>query len=80
MPHAGAGPEVVPNGFTGITYGPDEPDGLVLALCRTMELGSELKTMGQRARTRALTWFTPARCASDYLHLAQRRRMLSVTV
>ncbi|WP_248959207.1 glycosyltransferase family 4 protein [Sphaerisporangium perillae] len=71
MPNAGACPEVVLDGITGLLYDPADPDGLAHALYWAAETDpGELAAMGQAARHRALAWFTPGRCATEYLHLA----------
>ncbi|MEO3854430.1 glycosyltransferase family 4 protein [Acrocarpospora sp. B8E8] len=71
VPRAGAGPEVVLDGITGYCYDPADPDGLVLALRRAADASpAQLAAVGRAARARALAWFTPGRCAAQYLQLA----------
>ncbi|RCG31952.1 glycosyltransferase [Sphaerisporangium album] len=71
LPRAGAGPEVVLDGLTGILYDPHTPGALVAALRRAVQADpAELDAMGRAARARARAWFSPQRCAVQYLDLA----------
>ncbi len=58
------------DGITGFTFDPRSPDGLVDVLDRVVnEDPVQLAALGWCARARALGYFTPARCADQYLQL-----------
>ncbi|WP_322759805.1 glycosyltransferase family 4 protein [Frankia sp. Cr2] len=70
VPRAGASTEIVLDGITGFTFDPRSPDGLVDVLDRVVnEDPVQLAALGWCARARALGYFTPARCADQYLQL-----------
>ncbi|MEU0074084.1 glycosyltransferase family 4 protein [Streptomyces sp. NPDC006332] len=69
VPNAGASPELVIDGLTGMVYAPDEPGELVAALTEAFLDRKMLVTMGSAARALAEAWYTPGRCAAQYLKL-----------
>lgn len=73
VPDAGAGPEVVLDGLTGIVYPHAVPGALVMALNVAADADPEqLAAMGAAARARALALFNPSRCAAQFLDAAHR--------
>lgn len=69
VPDAGASPELVVDGLTGMVYDPHDPGDLVAALTDAVLNRAELATMGASARALAEAWYTPGRCAAQYLAL-----------
>ncbi|MFD4855104.1 glycosyltransferase family 4 protein [Streptomyces atratus] len=69
VPNAGASPELVVDGLTGTVYDPDAPGDLVAALTDTLLDREMLPRMGSAARALAEAWYTPGRCAAQYLTL-----------
>ncbi|WP_329157532.1 glycosyltransferase family 4 protein [Streptomyces sp. NBC_01717] len=83
VPNAGATPELVVDGLTGIVYDPADPGGLVNALVDALVNRAELLRMGRAARALAEAWYTPGRCAAQYLSLVMeqsRPRPLAVAL
>jgi glycosyltransferase involved in cell wall biosynthesis len=81
VPNAGASPELVIDGLTGMVYDPEEPGALVAALSDALLDRPMLTLMGQAARALAEGWYTPGRCAAQYLTLVvgqQRRSLVAV--
>lgn len=70
VPDAGASPELVWDGLTGMVYDPDDPGDLVNALTDALLDRAMLTRMGHAARALAEAWYTPGRCAVQYLMLA----------
>ena len=69
VPNAGASPELVMDGLTGLVYDPDEPGDLVATLSDALLDRKMLPLMGRAARALAEGWYTPGRCAAQYLTL-----------
>ncbi|MFD0542197.1 glycosyltransferase family 4 protein [Streptomyces mexicanus] len=69
VPDAGASPELVIDGLTGMVYDPDDPGDLVAALTDALLDRGKLTEMGRAARALAEAWYTPGRCAAQYLTL-----------
>ncbi|MGI5397134.1 glycosyltransferase family 4 protein [Streptomyces sp. CA-251251] len=69
VPNAGASPELVLDGLTGMVYEPDDPNDLVAALTDALLDRDALARMGSAARALAEAWYTPGRCAAQYLTL-----------
>ncbi|MFD8449839.1 glycosyltransferase family 4 protein [Streptomyces coelicoflavus] len=69
VPQAGASPELVLDGVTGMVYDPDDPWDLVAALTDALLDREALARMGRAARALAEAWYTPGRCAAQYLTL-----------
>lgn len=73
VPNAGASPEIVVDGLTGIVYDPTDPGDLVNALVSALLNRAELLRMGLAARALAEAWYTPGRCAAQYLSLVMEQ-------
>ena len=73
VPDAGSGPELVLDDLTGLVYDHRDPDGLVTALETAAADREHLATMGNAARALAEAWYTPGRCAAQYLELLLRQ-------
>ncbi|MFI9041293.1 glycosyltransferase family 4 protein [Streptomyces sp. NPDC053726] len=69
VPNAGASPEIVVDGLTGMVYDPADPGDLVSALTDALLDRGRLLRMGLAARALAEAWYTPGRCAAQYLSL-----------
>lgn len=69
VPDAGASPELVVDGLTGMVYDPDDPGDLVAILIDAVLYRNELVKMGSAARALAEAWYTPGRCAAQFLNL-----------
>lgn len=69
VPNAGASPELVIDALTGMVYDPDDPGDLVAALTDALLDRASLMRMGSAARALAEAWYTPGRCAAQYLTL-----------
>ncbi|MFD7057163.1 glycosyltransferase family 4 protein [Streptomyces mirabilis] len=69
VPNAGASPELVIDGLTGMVYDPHDSGDLVATFTDAMLNRHELTAMGQSARALAEAWYTPGRCAAQYLTL-----------
>ncbi|MEW2001116.1 glycosyltransferase family 4 protein [Streptomyces coelicoflavus] len=69
VPNAGASPELVLDDLTGMVYEPDDPNDLVAALTDALLDRDALARMGSAARALAEAWYTPGRCAAQYLTL-----------
>ncbi|WP_105968418.1 glycosyltransferase family 4 protein [Streptomyces geranii] len=69
VPDAGASPELVVDGLTGMVYAPDDPGDLVATLTDALLYRHELGQMGSAARALAESWYTPGRCAAQFLNL-----------
>jgi glycosyltransferase involved in cell wall biosynthesis len=74
VPTAGASPELVIDGLTGRVYDPDNPAALVEALIEAALDRAPLTRMGISARALAAAWYTPGRCAAQYLELLLDRQ------
>ncbi len=74
VPNAGASPELVIDGLTGLVYDPDDPWDLVAALTDALLDRESLVRMGSAARALAEAWYTPGRCAAQYLTLVMGQR------
>ncbi|MEU0722867.1 glycosyltransferase family 4 protein [Streptomyces sp. NPDC006140] len=74
VPDAGASPELVIDGLTGMVYDPDDPGDLVEALTEALLDRPMLIQMGKAARALAEGWYTPGRCAAQYLKLVLGQR------
>lgn len=74
VPNAGASPELVIDGLTGMVYEPDDPGDLVAALTDALLDREALVRMGSAARALAEAWYTPGRCAAQYLKLVIGQR------
>ncbi|MFF4504824.1 glycosyltransferase family 4 protein [Streptomyces sp. NPDC001401] len=74
VPDAGASPELVIDGLTGMVYNPDDPGDLVAALTDALLDRKTLVSMGKAARALAEGWYTPGRCAAQYLTLVLGQR------
>ncbi|MGB3437910.1 MAG: glycosyltransferase family 4 protein [Actinophytocola sp.] len=74
VPTAGASPELVIDGLTGRVYDPDKPAALVEALLEAALDRAPLVRMGRSARALADAWYTPGRCAAQYLELLLDRQ------
>lgn len=73
VPDSGAGPELVLDGLTGYTYSVADPEALPALLDRIAgDDFANLRAMGQCARARVAGYFTPARCANEYLALCHQ--------
>ncbi|MER6074659.1 glycosyltransferase family 4 protein [Streptomyces sp. NPDC001817] len=77
VPAAGASPELVIDGLTGMVYNPDDPGDLVEALTEALLDRPMLAAMGKAARALAEGWYTPGRCAAQYLSLVIGQRPLA---
>nr|WP_163016908.1 glycosyltransferase family 4 protein [Streptomyces chartreusis] len=77
VPDAGASPELVIDGLTGLVYDPDDPWDLVAALTDALLDREALTRMGRAARALAEAWYTPGRCAAQYLTLVMGQRRIS---
>ncbi|MGW3121367.1 glycosyltransferase family 4 protein [Streptomyces sp. NPDC001107] len=77
VPNAGASPELVTDGLTGMVYDPDDPWDLVAALTDALLDRESLARMGSAARALAEAWYTPGRCAAQYLTLVLGQRPAS---
>ncbi|MCX4761921.1 glycosyltransferase family 4 protein [Streptomyces sp. NBC_01275] len=80
VPNAGASPELVFDGLTGMVYDPDDPGDLVAALADALLDRPALARMGSAARVLADAWYTPGRCAAQYLTLVMGQRPASRTL
>ncbi|MFH8772022.1 glycosyltransferase family 4 protein [Streptomyces sp. NPDC017958] len=76
VPDAGASPELVIDGLTGMVYKPDDLGDLVAALTDALLDRPLLAQMGKVARALAEGWYTPGRCAAQYLTLVLGQRPL----
>lgn len=74
VPTVGASPELVVDKLTGRVYDPDDPGALVAALIDAVLHRDELSRMGQSARALAEAWYSPDRCAAQYLELLLDRQ------
>ncbi|MGM9465389.1 glycosyltransferase family 4 protein [Streptomyces murinus] len=74
VPDAGASPELVIDGLTGVVYDPEDPDDLVAAFTDALLDRESLVSMGKAARALAEGWYTPGRCAAQYLTLVLGQR------
>ncbi|MFE1923411.1 glycosyltransferase family 4 protein [Streptomyces asoensis] len=74
VPNAGASPELVIDALTGMVYDPDDPGDLVAALTDALLDRASLTRMGRAARALAEAWYTPGRCAAQYLTLVMGQR------
>ncbi|MEU6475323.1 glycosyltransferase family 4 protein [Streptomyces sp. NPDC047017] len=77
VPDAGASPELVIDGLTGMVYDPDDPGDLVAALTDALLDREGLVAMGWAARALAEGWYTPGRCATQFLTLVLGQRPTS---
>lgn len=74
VPNAGASPELVVDGLTGMVYDPKDPGDLVAALVDALLDREALAQMGRAARALAEAWYTPGRCAAQYLNLVMNQQ------
>jgi glycosyltransferase involved in cell wall biosynthesis len=80
VPNAGASAELVIDGLTGMVYDPEDPGDLVAALTDALLNREMLVGMGKTARALAEGWYTPGRCATQYLTLVLGQRPFSRTL
>nr|WP_164883228.1 glycosyltransferase family 4 protein [Streptomyces sp. S10(2018)] len=78
VPNAGASPELVLDGLTGMVYDSDDPSDLVAALTDALLDRTMLARMGSAARALAEAWYTPGRCAAQYLTLVMGQQPRSL--
>ncbi|MFF7802974.1 glycosyltransferase family 4 protein [Streptomyces olivaceus] len=78
VPNAGASPELVLDGLTGMVYDPEDPCDLVAALIDALLDRAMLARMGSTARALAEAWYTPGRCAAQYLSLVMGQQPRSL--
>nr|WSY53339.1 glycosyltransferase family 4 protein [Streptomyces sp. NBC_00886] len=77
VPDAGASPELVVDGLTGMVYDPEGFGDLVNTLTDALLCRNELVRMGSAARALAESWYTPGRCAAQYLNLVMGQQPLA---
>ncbi|WP_331765324.1 glycosyltransferase family 4 protein (plasmid) [Streptomyces sp. NBC_01384] len=78
VPDVGASPELVVDGLTGMVYDADDPGDLVAALTDALLDREMLAQMGSAARALAEAWYTPGRCAAQYLTLVMGQQPRSL--
>jgi glycosyltransferase involved in cell wall biosynthesis len=74
VPTVGASPELVVDGLTGRVYDPDDPRALVEAVIDAVLHRETLSRMGRSARALAEAWYSPGRCAAQYLEVLLERQ------
>lgn len=66
------------DGLTGMVYDADDPGDLVAALTDALLDREMLAQMGSAARALAEAWYTPGRCAAQYLTLVMGQQPRSL--